>query len=191
LAPNFHVKDSCTIIGDKNLYRELEPVNADGTIKMVVEIPSGTNAKWEIGKDGNMTLEIRNGKPRHVEYLPYIGNYGLIPRTLSGDGDPLDVIVIGPAVPRGTCLNVKIVGALKLVDRGDADDKLIGVIANSYFDSCNTLAELDQKFPGVTTIIETWFTNYKGPGKMKSLGLAEAEEAKKFLDDAFKGYNKK
>ena len=47
-------------------------------------------------------------KPREVKYLGYPGNYGMIPRTLlpkelGGDGDPLDVIVLGPAVERGSC----------------------------------------------------------------------------------------
>ena len=85
-------------------------------------------------------------------------------------------------------VNVKIIGALKLFDKGEVDDKLIAVIGNSYFGSCDGLSDLNQKFPGVTTIVETWFTNYKGAGKMKSLGFVEAGEAKTILEDAIKLY---
>ena len=102
LAPELQYKDPYTIIGEKNLYRDFEPINADRTVNAIIEIPTGNNDKWEVGKDGVMTWEIRKGKPRIVEYLGYAGNYGMIPRTLGGDGDSLDILVLGPSIPRGT-----------------------------------------------------------------------------------------
>ena len=188
LAPNVKFKDSYTIVSDKNMYRDFAPLNADGSVNAIVEIPTGDNEKWEVGKDGIMTWELRNGKPRIVEYLGYPGNYGMIPRTIGGDGDSLDILILGPAVPRGTWMNVKIIGALKMLDKNEVDDKLIAVVPNSYFGACNDLSELDQKFPNATTIIETWFSNYKGAGKMKSLGYVEANEAKQILADAVNEY---
>lgn len=154
----------------------------------VVEIPTGNNEKWEIGKDGVMAWGLKNGKPRIVEFLGYPGNYGMIPRTVGGDGDSLDILILGPAVPRGTWLDVKVIGALKLLDKDEVDDKLIAVVPSSYFGSCNSIADLNRKFPGTTTIIETWFSSYKGPGKMKSLSLAETAEAKAILEKATASY---
>ncbi|HWR39630.1 MAG TPA: inorganic diphosphatase [Patescibacteria group bacterium] len=188
LAPNVRYQNDYTIISDKNLYRDFVPVNPDGLVNAVVEIPTGYNDKWEVGKNGIMNWELKDGKPRIVEYLGYPGNYGMVPRTVGGDGDSLDILVLGPTIPRGTWVNVKIIGALKLMDKGEVDDKLIAVVPGSYFASCDSLADLNEKFPGVTTIVETWFTNYKGAGKMKSQGFVEAEEARQIIDAAVKAY---
>jgi len=51
--------------------------------------------------DGIMKWAFEDGKPRVIKYLAYPGNYGMIPRTLlpkelGGDGDPLDIIMLGP-----------------------------------------------------------------------------------------------
>ena len=65
------------IIGERSFLDGYAPVNADGTINVVVEIPAGTNAKWEVcNPDGAMEWELVNGRPRIVNYLPYPGNYG-------------------------------------------------------------------------------------------------------------------
>ncbi|NQX99071.1 MAG: inorganic diphosphatase, partial [Flavobacteriales bacterium] len=121
------------------------------------------------------------------------GNYGMIPKTilpkkLGGDGDPLDVIVLGPPVNRGTVVKAKLIGVLKLLDNGEQDDKLIAVMTKTPFYNANSLNELDQQFNGVTRILETFFSNYKGPGQMKSLGLADEKEAKKVLKYAIEEY---
>ena len=189
LAPGLQFKDNYTIVGDKNLYTDFEPLNPDNTVNAIIEIPTGTNAKWEVGKDGIMTWELRDGKPRIVQYLGYVGNYGMIPRTIGGDNDSLDILVLGQPELRGAWVNAKVIGALKLVDKNEQDDKLIAVIPGSDMGKVNTIAELDEKFPGVTNIIETWFTNYKGKGKMKSEGFVEAEQAREILLNASNTYN--
>jgi inorganic pyrophosphatase len=186
--------DTRTIQGEKNFLTGYPPVAEDGKVNVVVEIPAGTDAKWEVSKsEGIMQWEIRNGRPRVVQYLPYPGNYGMVPRTLlpkkaGGDGDPLDVIVLGHAERRGTVLPVKLIGVLKLLDNGEQDDKLIAVPAVGPLSKVNDLQELDKSHPGVKQIIETWFTNYKGPGKMKSLGFADPQSAQQILDTSIKAY---
>ena len=65
-----------------------------GLIHFVVEIPAGTNAKWEVDKaTGGLHWEQKDGRPRVVQYLAYPGNYGMIPSTslpyeIGGDGEP-------------------------------------------------------------------------------------------------------
>jgi inorganic pyrophosphatase len=104
--------DEHTLVGARNFLTGYEPRNADGTYNLVVEIPTGTSEKWEIctgasleqpGKfpgcsaaGREMVHEVRDGARRVVTHLGYPGNYGSLPRTLAGDGDPLDVIAIGP-----------------------------------------------------------------------------------------------
>lgn len=185
--------DEFTIKGGRDFLTGYPAKNADGSVNVVVEIPAGTNAKWEVNAtlqdgskpaDGKLRWEFKEGQPRIVRYLSYPGNYGFIPNTLSGDGDPLDIIVLGPAVPRGSIIQVKLIGILKMLDGKEKDDKLIGVSANSPLYSVKELIELDEEFPGVTKIIETWFMNYKRKGEMEMLGWGDREESKRIFIEA-------
>ncbi len=188
--------DKYTIKGENNYLTGYDPIDAEGNVNVVIEIPTGTVEKWEVEKSsGNLKWEFENNIPRKINYLGYPGNYGMIPRTLlpkelGGDGDPLDVIVLGPAVERGTVLNTKIIGILKLLDRGEQDDKLIAVMKGSPFFKVNNFVELDSLFKGSTTIIKTFFANYKGPGKMEPLGWENEIESKKMLNFSIEEYKK-
>ena len=117
----------------------------------------------------------------------------MIPQTLltqesGGDGDPLDAIVLGPPILKGSIAKAKLIGALKLLDKGDQDDKLVAVSQNSPLYKSNSLEELDEQFPGISNILESWFVNYKGPGKIKSIGLAGTDEARSILQKAIDQY---
>ena len=188
--------DDYNIVGAEDLMA-LSPMNEDGTIRAIVEIPTGTSAKWEVSKDNPKAVywEYKKGAPRIVNYLGYPGNYGSIPGTalpkdLGGDGDPLDVLVLGQAVPRGEIVGVRLIGVLKMLDGGEQDDKLIAVLTkDSPFAHIETMAQLDKEFPGVSQIVDIWFANYKGPdGGMKGLGFEEAETARAVLDAAAANY---
>ena len=187
-------QDPYTIKGEHNYLTGYEAVFEDGDINVVVEIPTGSVQKWEVEKtNGTLKWEFVDGKPREVKYLGYPGNYGMIPRTLlpkelGGDGDPLDVIVLGPAVERGDVIKCKIIGVLQLLDRGEQDDKLIAVLENTPFYSVNSIVELDANFNGVSEIVKLWFANYKGPGKMVPQGFADEKVARKILDAAVEAY---
>lgn len=194
LAPGLRYADDYTIVGEQNLLADYSPTNPDGTVNAVVEIPTGSLAKWEVSpSDGQLRIEVKNGQPRIIQYLGYPGNYGMIPRSVlakeqGGDGDPLDVMILGPAVPRGSLVQIKLIGVIKMIDRGDIDDKLIAVMKDTPLYSVNSMAELEQKFPGVSTILQTWFTNYKGQGKVQVLGFREQEEAQQILEAAINAY---
>jgi inorganic pyrophosphatase len=184
------------LTGEKHFLKEYEPVCENGDVNVVVEIPAGTLEKWEVDKkEGNMKLEFVDEKPRIVQYLAYPGNYGMIPQTLlpkelGGDGDPLDVIVLGDASPRGSVIQCKVIGVLIMFDRGEQDDKLIAVKKDSPFYSINSIAELDEKFVGVSQIISTWFANYKGPGKIEVVGYEEKEIADEILKTSIDEFQK-
>ena len=187
-AADLRPVDQYTLAGNRNLLTHFDPVDREGHINVVVEIPTGTNAKWEVDKEtGYLTWELKKGKPRMVAYLGYPGNYGMVPRTilpeeLGGDGDPLDVIILGPAVPRGTVVKARLLGVLQLLDDGEQDDKLIAVTLDSPLAGVRNIDELDQQFNGITDILQIWFSNYKGPGRIVSRGFADAKQARQILD---------
>ena len=143
-----------------------------GNITAVIEIPAGTNHKYEYNYESKKYVcEIRNGKPRVVKFLPYPGNYGFIPGTLmdqerGGDGDALDVLVLSESIPQGRVIGIKPIATLKLIDKGEEDHKIIAVPANTELNVLNVTSFEDLSGP-VKEIIKTWFTSYKGPDKMK------------------------
>jgi len=186
-----------TTDGSINYLTDFEPVHADGDINVVIEIPAGTLEKWEVSKpSGNMALNQVDGKPRIIQYLGYPGNYGMIPQTLlpkalGGDGDPLDVLVLGAPVERGTVVKAKVIGVLQLLDGGEQDDKLIAVQQNSPLYRVDTLEQLQAEYKGIAEIIETWFSNYKGAGKLASKGFYNRDKAKEILDKSIEAFAKK
>lgn len=194
---NDTVVDPYTHPSAANYLVDFAPLAGDGDIFVVVEIPTGSNAKWEVTKpDGKLRWEFRKGKPRVVRYLGYPGNYGMVPQTLlpetaGGDGDPLDVIVLSPAAERGSVIKAKLIGVLKILDDGEQDDKLIAVQEGTPLYSVNSIEELNAGFPGVTRIVETWFSNYKGPGEIESLGYGNEEQARSILKTAIEAFQQK
>ncbi len=181
---------------DINYLHDIEPINRDKTVNVVVEIPAGTTQKWEISKiDGSILIETLKGKPRIINYIGYPGNYGIVPMTLlpknkGGDGDPIDIILLGPSEERGSVVPGKVIGRLNLIDNGEIDHKLIAVQKNSALFSVNTITELDEEFPGVSKIIETWFANYKGKGKVKTNGFAGVEDSMTMLRESANEFKK-
>ena len=190
IAPDLKFLDPYTLAGPKNLLNDYPSRSAEGKVNVVVEIPAGRTEKWEVRKpDGALAWNFKKRKPRVLKYIGYPGNYGMIPRTLlsremGGDGDPLDVIALGPPVLRGSVVEAKLIGVLKLSDREERDDKLIAVLANSPLYKADSIKELDEKFPGISQILEIWFIGYKGSDKMQSKGFGGPEEALTVLEEA-------
>lgn len=177
-----------------HLLNDPAPRAADGSLRMLVEIPAGTNDKWEVDKhSGTLERDREDGKPRTVAYLPYPGNYGMVPRTRlpksrGGDGDPLDVVLLAPALSRGSLLTVTPIGVLYLYDRGETDHKIIAVSDGSPLPDIRDIADLDRRHPGITAILATWFANYKGAGKMRADGFGDAHAAQALIDESIAAY---
>jgi inorganic pyrophosphatase len=188
--------DKYTLAGEKSYYDGYEAMNSDSTFNAVIEIPAGTDQKWEVDKEtGYIIWEIKGGSHRIVNYISYPANYGMIPKTLlpkdqGGDGDPIDVVVLGQAIDRGKVVKIRIIGMIKLLDGGEKDDKLIGIMDNTQFSDVLELVELDEQFPGVTAILSTWFSNYKGAGEMEFTGFGTRNEALNALYIAVSAFSK-
>ena len=196
VAPDLTFTDPYTLSSKKNLLKDWPPKDESGKVHAVIEIPAGRTEKWEVSKeDGNLKWNFKKGRPRVLKYIGYPGNYGMVPQTLlpfeaGGDGDPLDIILLGPPIDQGEVAIAKLIGVLKLEDGGEQDDKLIAVQVNSPLKKADSIEELDERFPGISQILELWFTNYKGKGKMKSKGFGDLQEAEKILNTASEHYQK-
>jgi inorganic pyrophosphatase len=103
----------------------------------------------------------------------------ILPIDLGGDGDLLDVLVLGESIARDEIVGVRLIDVLRMIDEGQRDDKLIAVPADgSAFSSIHSMSELDHQFIGASSIIETWFRNYKGrAGQVETRGFEGPETA--------------
>ena len=157
----------------------------------VIEIPTGSRQKWEVNhKSGNIEWEFKDNRPREVKFLGYPGNYGFVPQTRSGDGDPLDIIVLSESAKIGDILEVVVLGLLKLEDSGEEDTKIIAITKNSPFKDIKTLKEMLIKYPNIIPIVKEWFEGYKGPGYMLFKGYADKKEAINHIEKAHKKWLK-
>ena len=185
------------ITGKKNFFHEYNAFNNDGTINVIVEIPAGDNDKWELWKkDGSIRWEFQNNSFRKIKYLPYISNYGFVPQTLfskeiGGDGDPVDVILLGERLKRGSVIKGKILGVINMKDEGSFDSKIVAVNQNSFvFNSSilNNFDDLSKNYPGALEIIEIWFQNYKLNNKILINGYGSVNDAKNLINKSVDPY---
>ncbi|MEM8584184.1 MAG: inorganic diphosphatase [Bacteroidota bacterium] len=155
---------------------QISTIAEGGELNMIVEIPAGTNEKFEYDSQLRKFVQdtLSNGINRRIGFLPYPGNYGFIPSTMmdeerGGDGDPLDILVIGQYAPRGSLLAVAPIATLLLRDNGELDTKIIAVPADPNLRTLPTsnYIEFLFEYPAAHRIIEDWFLNYKGPNEME------------------------
>src|SRR5688500_15968348 len=98
--------------------------NPPENLNAIIEIPRGSRAKYEIDKESGLI------KLDRVIYasMYYPLNYGFIPQTMGEDHDPLDIVVLTQVSVVPLCLiPSKVIGVMQMVDRGEADDKIIAV----------------------------------------------------------------
>ena len=140
-----------------------------------IEISKGSKMKYEVDEDTGLIAVDRILSTSTA----YPWNYGLIPRTIALDGDPLDVLVISsePIIP-GALAKCRPIGIMKMIDSGDVDNKILCVLPK------------DPMYKGITDIkqlpehlgkeIQHFFTVYKAlEGKKTEVGDIEGPEAAK------------
>jgi inorganic pyrophosphatase len=178
----FFIVFSCNKTTD---FYKLPLYSSNGVLNVVIEIPAGTNKKFEYNVGSN-TFEIdqKDGKDRVVNYLPYLGNYGYFPSTYSdpekgGDGDAIDVLLISESVPTGSVIEVIPIGVVKLIDDGELDYKIVAVPyhTDKQIISATSYNELSLNYPEIKQIIELWFLNYNKDDVAKIDGWGDQEEA--------------
>jgi inorganic pyrophosphatase len=125
-------------------------------VNAIIEIPSGSKGKFELDKTtGLLKLDRVLFSAVH-----YPANYGFIPRTYCDDKDPLDILVITSIeLPHLCQVEAKVVGVMRMVDQGEADDKIIAVAANDM--SVNHIEEINQLPIHTINQIQRFFEDYK------------------------------
>jgi inorganic pyrophosphatase len=122
----------------------------------IIEIPKGSRAKYEIDKASGLI------KLDRVIYasMYYPLNYGFIPQSLGDDGDPLDIVVLTQvSVVPLTLIPCKVIGVMQMVDRGEADDKIIAVaLQDASVSHIENVTELPEFFK---IELKHFFENYK------------------------------
>jgi inorganic pyrophosphatase len=122
----------------------------------IIEIPRGSRAKYEIDKESGLI------KLDRVIYasMYYPLNYGFIPRTLGDDGDPLDIVVLTQVSVVPLCLiPSKVIGVMQMIDRGEADEKIIAVAEQDP--SVSHLADVKDLPEYLFSEVRHFFENYK------------------------------
>ncbi len=166
------------------------PYETSEGILAVIEIPSGTNRKIEYNvTTERFEIDVKNGKERVIDFLPYPGNYGFIPSTLmdkdrGGDGDALDILVICESLKTGDTISVIPIGTLLLNDSGELDTKIIAVPADplKQIIQATDYQTFTVKYNMAQKIIENWFLNYKGLGVTEFIGWKNDNYAKREIE---------
>ncbi len=191
VTPTAVAIDDETVSAMRHLSSGYPARNRDDSVNAVVEIPTGTTGKFEVDEDdGDLrwALDRDDGSRREIDYLAYPVNYGMIPRTLDADGDPLDVLVLGRGIERAAVARTRIIGVLEMQHDGIRDDKLIAVPLDEAllngFSRLRELEQLDADYPESRAILVLWFSNYWGAGNTEVIGWGTAAEANAILDAA-------
>jgi len=168
-------------------WHDLEPgPHPPEEITAVIEIPFGSRNKYELDKKtGLMKLD-------RVLYsaVHYPGDYGLIPRTLHEDGDPLDVLVLVKEQTFPGCLiDVRPLGVLRMNDRGEPDDKILAVaLRDPYYEEFFDIADIPQH---VLKEVEYFFSTYKDlEGKRVQIqGWEKSDVAMRVITESIHRYD--
>ena len=158
----------------------------DGCIHVVIEIPRGSRNKYEIDHETGRVFLDR----RLFTATTYPADYGFIPHTLGGDGDPLDALVLleDPVYP-GVWVQARPLGVLYMHDEAGEDAKIICVPPREP--RWQDVMDLEDLTPQLVEEIQHFFEVYKAlePGKTSSTaGIAGREAAWREIEDARRNY---
>ena len=153
----------------------------------VVEIPLGSNVKYELDKETGL---LKVDRIVHSAVF-YPANYGFIPQTLSEDRDPLDVLILcQEAVQPLALIRARAIGLMHMVDAGTPDDKIIAIAADDP--EYNSYRETRDLPPHRLDVIKRFFQDYKQlEGKRVEVkGFRNAKAALAVIDRALREYRR-
>ncbi len=165
--------------------------NPPSNINVIIEVPMGAlPVKYEMDKDSGALLVDRFLQTP----MFYPCNYGFIPQTLSGDGDPADVLVACqyPLIA-GSVIAVRPVGVLMMEDEGGQDEKIVAVPVSKLtplYDHVKSLADLPES---LINQIKHFFEHYKDLEKgkwVKVTGWGDAAKAEALIMEAIENAKK-
>lgn len=158
-------------------------------LNVIVEIPRGSNIKYEVDKDSGLLFVDR----KLFTAMFYPCNYGFIPSTLEDDGDPVDVLVLGEfsLVPLSV-IRVRAVGVLNTEDEEGIDSKIIAVPIDKIDPGFTSIKDVNDIPENIKNQIEHFFQHYKeleGDKYVKISGWGNKQMADKKILDAISRFS--
>ncbi|MES2582047.1 MAG: inorganic diphosphatase [Pseudomonadota bacterium] len=164
---------------------------APESFNVIIEIPMNADpVKYEVDKDSGAIFVDRFMSTA----MHYPTNYGYVPKTISGDGDPVDVLVITPVplIP-GVVVTCRAIGILKMTDEAGEDGKVLAVPVDKILSLYSQWKKPEDLNPFRLKTIAHFFEHYKDleEGKwVKVQGWEGPESAQKEIMDGIENYNK-
>ena len=171
-----------------NPWHQVAPqTDSPDVVKGIIEIPKGNRAKYELDKESGL---LRLDRVLFSSmYYPH--NYGFIPQSYCDDHDPLDILILSQIEVVPLCIvEAKVIGVMRMLDNGEADDKIIAVAAGDpSVTHYNDISELP---PHMTAEIMSFFEDYT---KLENKTVVvekffDKATAMQILDDSYKMYQK-
>lgn len=148
----------------------------DGFYNIIIEIPKGTNSKYELVEPKNDHVE----EVRKV-ICKYPFYYGCFPQTLAGDKDPLDIILFTDRKYNSLdIVKTQIIGVIKTIDNGEVDDKILAIPYDEIIEHLDKLEKKTLKF----------LSKYKGKNSNTQIDytIYDCEEAIDLIEETNKNY---
>jgi|SRR5690554_98386 len=172
-----------------NPWHDVSPgENTPEIVNGIIEIPTGTRAKYELDKHSGMLMLDR------VLYssVYYPANYGFIPQTYCEDNDPLDILILSQIDVVPLCIvPARVIGVMRMLDNGEADDKIIAVSEGDP--SVNHFHNIEELPTHFISEMRSFFEDYKKLEK-KTVVVEDFQDrntAMKILQESFDLYDEK
>ncbi len=168
-----------------------QPKQAPDEVVLAVEIPAGSFTKYEINEQGLVYVDRFQSMP-----VAYPANYGSLPRTLAGDGDPLDALVLTrESLHPGVLIRFRPIGYLKMTDGGEHDEKVIGVPTDKVDPTYAGIRDLSDLPEIERQRIEAFFRVYKdlpgGRNPVQLNGWSNAAEARTLIEESLQRFTQR
>ena len=175
-----------------SLHNVTPGANVPDEFNVIIEIPMNADPiKYEVDKEtGAVFVDRFMGTAMH-----YPCNYGYVPRTIAGDGDPVDVLVMTPyPLFPGVVVRCRPLGVLKMTDEAGDDAKVLAVPDNKIlpiYSHWNSYKDINEHR---LTPIQHFFEHYKDLEKgkwVKVQGWGDVDDAKQEIVEGIKRYQSK
>ncbi len=169
-----------------NPWHGVNPLTGEPDIfKAIIEITKGSRAKYELDKETGLL------KLDRVLYAStfYPANYGFIPQSFCGDGDPLDILVLTDIdILPLTLVRARPIGVMQMLDEGADDDKIIAVAADDPF--YGHIREIEQLGDHFLAALRAFFEDYKKLENklVKVADFGDRQAALQIVADSFQLY---
>ncbi|MHB1277716.1 MAG: inorganic diphosphatase [Bacteroidia bacterium] len=176
------------LINSFNPWHNVSPGHTQaGIVNGIIEIPKGTRAKYEMDKDSGL---LRLDRVLYSSVY-YPANYGFIPQSYCDDKDPLDILILSQIDFVPMCIvPAKVIGVMRMLDNGEADDKIIAVAqGDPSVSHINDIAELPSHF---ISELRSFFEDYKKLEKKSVVveDFLDQKTAMRILEESFELYEK-